>query len=236
MNTDRTDEEFSRELCDLIKAEGISSLTVGDIAKRLRCSRRRLYDIAQTKGDLFLYVASRIFDTALRQGHEAAAAQPDEARAIAAYLDVGVATAAELSVAFLNDVEAMREARKLFDDYQTARTSGLTLMIETGVERGIFVPCNAQVVAEVIFGAALRLRRPKFLTQAGLSLEEAFRELYDLLLNGLLKMPLRNAAARRPAKSLVKRAKREGNKGKRKDAGADEEIDAADRLLASWMK
>jgi len=233
MNTDRTDEAFRRELCDLIKAEGISSLTVGEIAKRLHCSRRRLYDIAQTKGELFLYVARQIFDTAVRQGHDAAAAESDEARAIAAYLHVGVAMSAQLSVAFLNDIEAMRQARKLFDDYQAARTSGLTHLIEAGVARGSFVDCNAQVVAEVIFGAALRLRRPRFLAQAGLSLEEAFRELYDLLLNGLLKTPLRNEAARAPTRGTSKRA---GTTAKRKSDAVDTEFDAADCLLASWMK
>lgn len=81
---------------------------------------------AQSKSKLFLYVARQVFDTAIRQGHEAAAAQPDEARAIAAYLDVGVSTGAQLSVAFLNDMEAMRQARELFESVQMLGRPGLS--------------------------------------------------------------------------------------------------------------
>ena len=48
-----TDDEFFDALTNLLLAEGIKSLTVGEIASRMRCSRRRLYDIAQTKEEIF---------------------------------------------------------------------------------------------------------------------------------------------------------------------------------------
>ena len=62
------DEAFHAELTNLFLSEGMRALTVGSIAARLRCSRRRLYELAQTKEELFCQVTQRHFDTALAAG------------------------------------------------------------------------------------------------------------------------------------------------------------------------
>lgn len=196
MKSDRTEDEFVQQLTALFAAQGISVLTIGAIAAALKCSRRRLYALAPTKEALFLGVARRMLDQVVQQGHEAARNKPDLAQAIQAYLQVGAVSAARLSVAFLTDLEASDEGRKLFDEYQLARASGLEQLIQSGVEQGVFAPHDWRIVAQAILGASQRLRRPVFLTESGISLEQAFEALYELMLHGLMFKPeVQNIAA-----------------------------------------
>ncbi len=63
-----TDDEFFDALTNLLLAEGIKGMTVGEIAARMHCSRRRLYDIAQTKEEIFCAAVKHFFDGILAQG------------------------------------------------------------------------------------------------------------------------------------------------------------------------
>ena len=113
-----TDEEFFDALTHLLLTEGVKGLTVGEIAARLHCSRRRLYDIAQTKEEIFCAVVQRFFDSLLRQGEALIHREQDLTTALAAYLDVGVQAASRIGVQFLKDVEDSAVARGIFDHYQ----------------------------------------------------------------------------------------------------------------------
>ena len=186
MTRTKSDEEFLDALTELLLAEGIEGLTVGEIASRVHCSRRRLYELAETKEEIFLAVVQHFFDSLLAEGETLIRAERDQTAAIAAYLDVGVRAAHRMSARFLKEVEASAPASAVFDRYQQRRTVRLSELIDDGVRKGVFVSCHGLVVSELILGAALRLRRPAFLANANLTLEEAFQEFYRVLLNGLL--------------------------------------------------
>lgn len=195
MKTTRTDDEFADQLSALVKAEGISELSVAQIASRLRCSRRRLYALAPTKEGLLHLVARAHLERMLREGFEAAAHESTPGRAIAAYLHVGVTSTTGLSQAFLRDLESSPEGRAIFDRYQHARAEGVRSIVEEGIRRGDFNAHNPRVAAEVLLGAALRLRQPEFLAKAGLTISQAFDEAYSLILGGLLAPSRRRGAS-----------------------------------------
>lgn len=79
----------------------------------------------------------------------------------------------------------------------------LAELVDEGVRRGFFIPCHGLLVSEVILGAAMRIRRPTFLAQAALKLEEAFQEFYRMLLGGLL-VEAASRGARTPHHKAVK--------------------------------
>lgn len=189
MRTTRSNAEFLAELADLIKREGVSSLSVGEIAARLRCSRRRLYAVADTKEGLLLEVARVQFQESLAAGFEASAAEDDPARSLVAYLNSGIRSAETLGSAFLDDLQQSEEGRAMFDEYQLARSKGSREILEAGVRCGEFKPMNFDVVTEVLLGAAFRLRNPGFLRRAKLTVPEAFSEAYKLVLQGLVQPP-----------------------------------------------
>lgn len=186
MTKRRTQEEFLQELTHLLISEGIRTLTIAEIAERLKCSRRRLYELAPSKEALFLQVCRQRFDANMAKGHAAARGAPDAAAAISAYMKA-VLSPSGMSKAALTDLDATEEGRKVFDAYQVARVRGLESMIEEGVRQNLMVAHNPRLVSEAILGAAFRFRNPQFLEDTGLSLGEAFNEFYEIVLNGLLK-------------------------------------------------
>jgi AcrR family transcriptional regulator len=220
MRTTRTEEEFTAELADLLKREGITSMSVGDIAKRLFCSRRRLYEIAPTKDGLLLAVARQQFQDSLAIGFAAADAQSDPARSLVAYLDAGLRAAEHLSAAFLSDLQQSDEGRAMFDEYQFARSMGARKILEAGVRCGEFRPLNTDVVSEVLLGAASRLRKADFLRRAGLTIPDAFAQAYELVLEGLLVRPASMDHVNRPVKSRRGRSLAHSHKVKGSDLDA----------------
>lgn len=186
MRTTRSNEEFLSELADLIKKEGIASMSVAEMAARLRCSRRRLYDVAATKEDLLLEVAKWQFRDSLAAGEKAAAAESDPARRLTAYLGAGLRSAEALGAGFLADLQQSTEGRALFDDFQLTRSKGAREILEAGARIGEFKAMNFDVVTEVLLGAASRLRNPEFLRRSKLTIPQAFGEAYALVLQGLL--------------------------------------------------
>lgn len=229
-----TDDEFLDTLMELVLAEGIRNLTIGEIAARLRCSRRRLYEIAQTKEEIFCAMVDRFFRDVLDKGEALAGEKRDLPAAIAAYLNEGVKAGARISVDFLTDVEESEAARASFDHYQQTRTLRLAELVDEGVRTGVFIPCHGRVVSEVILGAALRLRRPGFLAEAGLTIEEAFQEFYRLLLSGLFTQASKVA----PDQDGLARADLPGRaapplRGKRAKAS---NTDLDKKLLDAWNR
>ncbi len=180
------DEELLQTLTDLLLVEGIRNLTVGDMATRLRCSRRRLYGIAPTKEEIFCSIVDRFFQAVLDQSEDIIRKGLNPPVAIEQYLALGVTAASRIGVNFQRDVDESEVVRAIFDRFQQRRTLMLAELVDEGVRRGFFIPCHGLLVSEVILGAAMRIRRPAFLAQAVLTLEEAFQEFYRLLLGGLL--------------------------------------------------
>lgn len=206
-----------QQLADLLRAEGVS-MGVGEIAARLRCSRRRLYEVAPTKQGLLHAVAREHFGTGLRAGFEAAQAQTEPAAVITAYLNAGVATAVKLSTAFLKDLESTEEGREIIDSYQLARAHGLKEIMEAGIQQGHYNAHHSQVATEVVLGAAMRLRRAEFLADSGLTFDEAMEEAYALILHGLLAEPAARREPRTERQStpprVAKRFTQEGDRGR----------------------
>lgn len=182
----RSEQDFMQELTDLLRTEGISNLTIADIAQRLHCSRRRIYEIASTKEELFLSVCQRVFNATLDKGYAVASKETDAAKAISAYMRAAL-NASGLSKIALIDLDSSAEGRAVFDTYQIARIRGLESMIEEGVRQGVLVQHNPRLVSEAILGAAVRLRNQQFLTETGFKIGDAFNEFYEIILNGLLK-------------------------------------------------
>ena len=180
------DAEFFDRLTDLVLVEGVRELTVATIAARLRCSRRRLYELAPSKEELFCLVAGNFFDKTLEEADRIAADRGDLAAALCDCLGVGAKAAQRVGLPFLRDIEASDRARAIFDGYHRARSKRIRVLIDTGVEAGVFVPCHGEIVTQMLLSATMVLRKPAFLSSVGLSLEDAFGEMYRVLLGGLV--------------------------------------------------
>lgn len=199
-----TDEQFMQALTDLMLREGCSRLTVGEIAARLNCSRRRLYALARSKEELFLKVADAMFRAVREQGWLAARRQKTASERFHAYLEAGLVMVRRTSEAFYADMDALPAGRALFDSHQRERIAGLETLIAEGIESGEFAEFHARVVAEMLLAVSRRMREPDFSARTGATFDEAFSELSRVFRDGLRRRPNNGPAraARSRSRSL----------------------------------
>lgn len=184
-----TVSERHRDLIDALERlfleEGFRNVTVDELAARLKCSKRTLYELASSKQELFLLVVERWLERIRHLGWQGALQHDDPEKRIIAYLDPGVSQSQAASRRFLEDMQSYRPALALLEAHQRERTKVLRDIVEDGQRRGRFRRLHTALVAEVFLAAVGRLNEPNFLENAGISFSDGFSELYELFLNGL---------------------------------------------------
>ncbi|MEM9122450.1 MAG: TetR/AcrR family transcriptional regulator, partial [Pseudomonadota bacterium] len=144
-----SDEAFLDNLEEIFLAEGFRSIKIGDLASRLKCSRRRFYEYAGGKEELFLLVCGRIFKRVQDVGWQRAHDEPDIIKKIGAYLSAGIEGAQRMSAVFQEDIGSFAGGRDLYDDHQRKRIDGLRSLVEDGIAQGVFRNLNSYLVAEI---------------------------------------------------------------------------------------
>jgi AcrR family transcriptional regulator len=180
-------EQILAGLEDIFLREGFRKVAIGDLARRLHCSRQTLYQLAETKESLVLLVLGRCLERIRRKGTEAAAARRDIRERIVALVEPGVSELRRASRVFFTDVAASPEATRLLRRHQIARREEAEALIRAGVRQGAFRSFDSRLVAEVIFAAVQRVMDPTFLVEVGVSPSDAIQQAEDLLLGGLVR-------------------------------------------------
>ena len=180
------------ELEDIFLVEGFRDVNVSELASRLRCSKRTLYEIAPSKQELFLLVMDRWLRRIRHLGWQSALKESDPRKRFEVFLKPGIAESKKATKRFVADVNSFAPALSMLRKHQSERTEFLAELIEDGIKRGYFRPLHARMVAEVYLISISRVNEPDFLESVGVSFSEAFAELSELLLKGLLKPPGRS--------------------------------------------
>ena len=170
----------------LILAEGFSRLNVSEIAARLKCSKRTLYELAPSKKALVLKALDNFFSRIRQEAGHVTDNALDPERQVYEYLQVGVRAAERLSQAVVADIHEWEPARTLWREHISLRIDGMCRIIENGVKAGVFRDVLPAFVAEIVFASINRLREPDFSDSTGLTISEAFHDLYEMLLHSLL--------------------------------------------------
>jgi AcrR family transcriptional regulator len=180
----------SEELLDALEAiflrEGFRRVTVGELAARLRCSRRSLYELAPGKDRLFVSILDRLLQRIERAGRTAAAGAASFEDRIAAFLEPGIVELREASAAFFADIAGLPAARRRLEAHQTHRTAQLEHLLDQGVSARAFRRIHPRVAVQAMLAAYRAVTDATFLARADVSLVVAIRETEDLFLKGLL--------------------------------------------------
>lgn len=170
----------------LIFAEGFSRLSVSEIAARLRCSKRTLYELAPSKKMLVLKALDNFFSRIRQEADLLTDNTLEPERQLYEYLHVGVYAAERMSQAVVNDIQEWEPARTIWEEHIGLRVDGMGRIIENGVKAGVFREAPPAFVAEIVFASIKRFREPDFSDSTGLTISEAFHELYEMLLHSLM--------------------------------------------------
>lgn len=177
--------ELLDALEDMVLREGFADLGVSEIAQRLSCSKRTLYELAPSKRELVLLVLERFFARIREEAGRASENAVDARVRVYAYLQAGVRAAERLSPTTIADIHRWPPARALWQEHVRKRVDGLKRIIDAGARNGEFRDIPPAFVAEVVFASINRLREPDFYDSTDLSISEAFDELYGMLLAAL---------------------------------------------------
>jgi AcrR family transcriptional regulator len=179
-------ERVIREAETLFLREGFLHFSTAELAHRLSCSKRTLYDIAPDRDSFFeLIIARRL----LRLNDNlvvAAEAAPDRASAVTAILDATIETFGAEATRFLRDIMLFPGGVRLLPETESARLDLLEHVIAAGVQDGAFGKVDPSVAAYAMFGAARRMSETDFLAKAGISWPQALTEMFRIVSYGLL--------------------------------------------------
>jgi AcrR family transcriptional regulator len=180
-------KELLAELEALFFASGFRTITVDEIAARLKCSKRTLYEIAPSKQELFILVIESWLDRIRHLGWQGALKHDDPEQRVMAYLEPGVVESRPASRQFLADLQSYRPALALLEAHQAQRTNVLMEIVEDGIRRGRFKPFHSALVAEIFLAAVNRINEPAMLERTGVEFSQAFDELFRILATGLFR-------------------------------------------------
>lgn len=182
-------EKIIADLEAIFLEEGFRKRTINDLSMRLKCSKRTLYEIAPSKQELALLVMERWLERIRHLGWVGALEFDDPVKRIEAYLSPGVSESRQASRQFMEDVQTFRPALALLEAHQRERTNILREILDDGIRRGRFRGFHSQLVAEVFLAAVGRINEIAVLQAPQISLSEAFAELFQLILHGIVEHP-----------------------------------------------
>jgi AcrR family transcriptional regulator len=178
-------ERLLEELEHVFLRDGFLHYRTGELARRLHCSKRALYQIAPSRERLFEVVIERWLAKLRRAGLEAAARATDPLEAVTGYLGAAVVATRDAGAQFVRDLSRSPATYRRLMSHQRERIAGLERLIERGTRAGHFRGVHSKLVAEVMLNAVAQMVDPELLARVGLTMSEAFAELYDIVEHGL---------------------------------------------------
>ena len=168
--------------------EGISGSTMNDIAKHLNLSKATIYNYYQSKEDLVhdsLWVKLKELEQLKNHLFD------EDKDFIERYFE-GVRLSADclagMTDIYLTDLkENYPKSWNSIVYFKEKSIENLTKYYQMGIERGIFRPFDVKIMAAcdlVIFNSFIN---PNFLTDNGITVQDAFSEYFNMKFNGILE-------------------------------------------------
>ena len=190
----RQADVFQR-LIALTLERGFAGYTLEQAAIVLRCSKSTIYALAGSREQLIRAVVVAFFRGAAERVEEKVAAEPDPVRRIQVYL---MAVADELrpaSAQFMDDVAGFAPAREIYERNTAIAAERVKQLILDGIENDAFRDVPTAFIAEVVSSVMVRIQRREVSKNTGLSDAEAYADLANLIVNGIIKPGWRQRAA-----------------------------------------
>jgi AcrR family transcriptional regulator len=169
----------------IILREGFRHLRIESLAKRLRCSRRTLYELAESKDEIVLLVLGRLLRRVERKALEAAQLEQDHVDKIRAYMTKGLAELHRATLSFSEDLAADPMAHDFVASHFRFGAGVVASMLAEGMEAGVFAHIHPRVAAEVLDAGIARLQDPSVLRQAGINFADAVEEFLTVFTDGI---------------------------------------------------
>ena len=151
---------------------------------------------------IFDAIASSAACAAWRSGPSAhGATYSDSSRgssSVTDYLGAAIIATRDAGAQFVRDLSRSPAAYRRLMSHQRERIAGLERLIESGTAQGHFRGVHAKLIAEVMLNAVAQLVDPEVLARVGLTMSQAFAELYDIVEHAIEARSTATITAPRP--------------------------------------
>ena len=168
-------------LTELVLAQGFAHLTVDQVAAELRCSKRTLYALADSKEQLAVLAVRHFFKRSTDQVEAALVRTRAPARRVTRYLEAVAEALRPASRAFRDDLARFRPAAEIYEQNTAAAAQRVRELIDEGTRAGAFRQVPAAFVGEVVTATMRRITSGEITAATGLSDAEAYAELARLV-------------------------------------------------------
>jgi AcrR family transcriptional regulator len=217
MNRDMDDRRSSERLERLIEEaealitqEGFLHLSTDDLAQRLHCSKRALYEIAPGREKFFEAIIERRIARIERQNISALESASNVESSIMVCIDFMVNTLENLSSVYIRDLMRFPPGERAVKRCMQGITAALTRVIERGERENVLRRFDARVVAEALSAAVVRMIQPDFLANSRVTSADAVRQVHQIFWHGVCRDGDTGPAAKkgRAPRSRVRRSAR----------------------------
>lgn len=179
-------DEVVEGIKKIFLSEGCRALTMEELASRLNCSKRTIYEIAPSKKELFLHIVDIFLSEIREKGYAALAKCKVGEDRLTKYMAPGYLETAGVSSRFFEDIYGYRPALLLLEAHQRERMSTVERIVNEEITAKRFRPIHPRLVAETYLAAFEHINQPDILAATGLTYSEATSELYELFSHGLV--------------------------------------------------
>ncbi|QEM67013.1 TetR/AcrR family transcriptional regulator [Geobacter sp. FeAm09] len=170
-----------------INEQGLKFTTAG-LAQKLGVSKRALYQHFNSKEDLLGAVFDSILNDLRQQISRIALDEHlDSVEKLKALMLASPKALGPLTEQVLNDVRRfMPNQWEKFEKYFEDKWEKIELVINQGVERGLFRPVNLTILQKIYMGTVEKLSDFNFLMQNNSTLRNAITETAEILIYGIM--------------------------------------------------
>ena len=170
---------------DLVVHGGFAELTMAEIAARLGCSLRTLYEISPSKDELVLAVVDRRLRRIGRRAIAALDARTPPLAALRAYLHTANEAVQPTTVAFAREFADVPGAQRLLDAHEGYVVAVTRSLLERAVSEGQIAPVDTVSLAHVLGGLGREFARPEVAALAAASPRATADAMAEIILRGL---------------------------------------------------
>jgi AcrR family transcriptional regulator len=178
--------EVLDELEDLVVHGGFAELTMAEIAARVGCSLRTLYEISPSKDELVLAVVDRRLRRIGRRAISALDGCQAPLAALRAYLRTANEAVQPTTVAFAREFADLPGAQRLLDAHEGYVVAVTRSLLERAIADGEIAEVDCGALAHVLGGLGREFSRPELAatTLAGTPKQSA-DAITEIILQGL---------------------------------------------------
>jgi AcrR family transcriptional regulator len=182
-------DELLDGLVRLFLEQGFANLSLGEMARRLRCSKSTLYLVAPSKEQIVVAAVRAFFKGAADRIESRVDRASDPRDRIATYLESVATELRPATAAFYRDIAGFGPANQVYETNTRFAARRVQDMLVEGAEAGLLRPVNAAFVGAAVGHVMAGIQRGEIAAATGLDDAGAYRELAELVISGVDAAP-----------------------------------------------